>query len=220
MHDGSEELISRNKVSESHSDLLLKERVDIPPINNLKPAAVGNQSTPTLQLTPDDNRKEKEMEKGKEGKQQYSNSNRDLLFDCDIWKEGQLEGLSEIFLRSKMHSITHQSPSPLPQHQSLPSDYSTLNLNLKKVTDSSTESTFSPKLFSTSQEEKQKMKMNSNLNEEDIFDDKYRNYRNISGNMGSNSSSFFSIPIPKMRILLMSVGTFGDVQPFATLGVY
>ena len=224
-HDGREGLTSRNTVNEFHSDLLLKGRVDIPLLNNLKPAA-GNQSIPTLQLTPDDNKKEREKEKEKrkekekEGKQPYNNNNRDLLFDCDVWKEGQLGGLSEIFLRSKMHSTAHQSQlqSPSLQHQSLPSDYSTLNLNLKKVSESSTESA-SPKLFSTFQEEKQKMKMNSNLIEEDICDDEFRNYRNISGNMGS-SSSFFSIPIPKMRILLMSVGTFGDVQPFATLGVY
>ena len=215
MHDGSEELTSRNKVNESHSDLLLKGSMDIPLINNLTPA-VRNQSTITLQLPLDENKKEK----GKEGKLSYNKSNRDLLFDCDIWKEGQLEGLSEIFLRSKMHSTTHQSPSQSPslQHQLLPSDYSTLNL--KKVSESSTEPTFSPKLFSAFQEEKekQKMKMNSNLSEEDIGDDEFRNYRNISGNMGSSNSSFFSIPIPKMRILLMSVGTFGDVQPFATLG--
>ena len=42
------------------------------------------------------------------------------------------------------------------------------------------------------------------------------NYQNFGENMSKNS--FFSLPIPKMRILLMSVGTFGDIQPFATLG--
>ena len=106
--------------------------------------------------------------------------------------------------------------SPYPSLQSLSTAGAgagvSTGFNLKKVSESSSDSTSFPPSFPSFQEKN----INTSESDGNIADDEYRNYRNVSGNMGC--SSFFSIPIPKMRILLMSVGTFGDVQPFATLG--
>ena len=60
-------------------------------------------------------------------------------------------------------------------------------------------------------------KNHKNQSDHDIVENSdASNYQNFGENISKNS--FFSLPIPKMRILLMSVGTFGDIQPFATLG--
>jgi hypothetical protein len=153
------------------------------------------------------------VDAGRSEKTRSDSINREF-FDSDIWKEGQLEGLSEIFLRSKVHSSPHpslQSLSSATAGATTGAGVST-GFNLKKVSESSSDSTSFPPSFPSFQEKY----INSSESDGNVADDEYRNYRNVSGNMGC--SSFFSIPIPKMRILLMSVGTFGDVQPFATLG--
>jgi hypothetical protein len=125
------------------------------------------------------------------------------FYDTDIWKEGQLDGLSDVLSKSKFvypstqsetlfKSAIQSSLSPTPSVVKLkPSDKNQEMSSVENEIESEDENE------------------NDELNESE-------NYLKFHENMGS--SSFFSIPIPKMRILLMSVGTFGDVQPFATLG--
>ena len=179
----------KTKISESCADIQSKEIVDA--CHKIEDTAIYRSDADRSEKTRGDS------------------INRDF-FDSDLWKEGQLEGSSEIFLRSKLHS------SPYPSLQSLSTAGAgagvSTGFNLKKVSESSSDSTSFPPSFPSFQEKN----INTSESDGNIADDEYRNYRNVSGNMGC--SSFFSIPIPKMRILLMSVGTFGDVQPFATLG--
>ena len=130
------------------------------------------------------------------------------LCDNDVWRLGQLNDLSGVMLRSKFSHL-HSSNS------------STASTN--KITNECPSST-STSTSEQSQNENENRNINvpnNNVptdNENDFKEefDHLESHQKFRENMCSES--FFTIPIPKMRILLMSVGTFGDVQPFATLG--
>ena len=147
-------------------------------------------------------------EKNNNGSKNTQNENQNQnqrgdFYDSDIWKEGQLDGLSEVFSKSKFLCPKTQ-PESIFKSAIQSSISPTPSLNKLKSFENHGINDFD--------------NQNENENEIDEILNESENYMKFHDNMGS--SSFFSIPIPKMRILLMSVGTFGDVQPFATLGTY
>jgi hypothetical protein len=149
--------------------------------------------------------------------------NNDGLNLSIVWKDGQShnDGHSNVILSSRFsspsslseerfleeHSAENSCRNPSsPQH---PSSHENIRNNHNNTRDPGN----FPNIHYPG-----RRNLNKNKN------DKENNDKNIphttSTRDTSNNSSYFSIPIPRMRILLMSVGTFGDVQPFATLGMY
>ena len=167
------------------------------------------------------------------------NINQFLLSGDDKWKDGQIHGLSNAIIKSNRYKLilpssatssSSSSPSSTSSHSFLPSSSSShqTSRSTPKISTTTSFSTFSSpnplplksagNVYDTHVKSPPQKPGNQKHEKEDDTgeDNDDTNYRKFGDNMSTNS--FFSLPIPKMRILLMSVGTFGDVQPFATLG--
>jgi hypothetical protein len=184
---------SSNVLEHPHTDLVhssLEKLCDINEINRKNPLH-NNENM-------DVNNDKNNISSKNTPNESMTQNQRGDFYDADIWKEGQLDGLSDVLSKSKF-----LYPSTQPE----------------TLLQSAIQSSRSPPSLVKLKSFEKKSEMNDveiqNENENDAFIES-ENYLKFHENMGS--SSFFSIPIPKMRILLMSVGTFGDVQPFATLG--
>lgn len=141
----------------------------------------------------------------------------DLNIDIK-WKDGQLQSQSHsnVILRPKYsHSSSPGESYPKEHFSSSTTEEHSPEHSSKEPSSEYSPHSSIPRLPHSSPTPSQiKKTINDTNNTNKDTDNTKKSYStpNIS------DSSYFSIPIPRMRILLMSVGTFGDIQPFATLG--